>query len=110
MTSSLLSERAGGHPGADRVLWRQGGTRFHHAACCCTVLHFRAAAKLKPSSCVCASGYRQAKQIIHLITDVAQVINADSATNDKLKVFYFPPFFGTFEKKRLCNKRGIEGE
>ena len=39
-----------------------------------------------------ASGYRRAKQIIHLIHAVAERINADPVTNHKLKVVFIPNY------------------
>jgi starch phosphorylase len=39
-----------------------------------------------------APGYETAKQVIHLINDVAAVVNADPATRDKLKVLFIPNY------------------
>jgi len=39
-----------------------------------------------------APGYFFAKEIIHLINDAATVINADTATNDKLKIAFLPNY------------------
>lgn len=39
-----------------------------------------------------ASSYRMAKLIIHLINDVAKVVNADPETNDRLKVVFVPNY------------------
>ncbi len=39
-----------------------------------------------------ASGYAVAKQIIHLIHSVADVVNADPEVNEHLKVFYVPNY------------------
>lgn len=39
-----------------------------------------------------ASGYTRAKQIIHLINSVAEVVNADPEVHEHLKVFYVPNY------------------
>lgn len=39
-----------------------------------------------------ASGYARAKEIIHLINSVADVINADPAVREHLRVFYVPNY------------------
>jgi starch phosphorylase len=39
-----------------------------------------------------APGYETAKQIIHLINDIASVINADTQTNERLKVVFVPNY------------------
>ncbi|MCG8451960.1 MAG: glycogen/starch/alpha-glucan phosphorylase [Spirochaetales bacterium] len=39
-----------------------------------------------------ASGYRRAKQIIHLIHRVADLVNADPAAKDKLQVIFVPDY------------------
>jgi len=47
-----------------------------------------------------APGYAVAKEIIHLINDVAAVINADSDTGDLLKIIY-PPNYNVSMAERL---------
>jgi starch phosphorylase len=39
-----------------------------------------------------APGYWMAKQLIHLINDVAAIVNADAAIGDKLKVVFYPNY------------------
>ncbi len=39
-----------------------------------------------------ASGYVRAKEIIHLINSVANIVNADPETRDHLRVFYVPNY------------------
>ena len=47
-----------------------------------------------------APGYAMAKQIIHLINDVARVVNADPATRDLLRIV-FPPNYNVSMAERL---------
>lgn len=47
-----------------------------------------------------APGYYMAKDIIHLINDAARVINADPATNQRLKIL-FPPNYNVTMAERL---------
>ena len=48
-----------------------------------------------------APGYFFAKDIIHLINDVAAVINADETTNDKLQVIYLPNYNVTLAERLI---------
>lgn len=48
-----------------------------------------------------APGYFFAKDIIRLINDVAAVINADAATNDKLQVIYLPNYNVTLAERLI---------
>lgn len=47
-----------------------------------------------------APGYAVAKEIIHLINDIARVVNADSQVGDRLKILY-PPNYNVSMAERL---------
>ena len=48
-----------------------------------------------------APGYIMAKRIIHLVTSVARVINADPAARDRLKVLYVPNYGVTIAEQLI---------